>query len=63
MTEEIVIENPRSSSNIVVTGGPWGIEVTLDPMERPVERIDVYAREVDEFVKAIQRAAEEVRHD
>lgn len=61
MAVERVIETPSSSSNIVVRGDEHGIEITLDPMNLPIRRLDVYAEEVEEFVAAIERASEEVQ--
>lgn len=56
---EIEIETPSSSSNIIVRTAGGGMEITLDPMKRPVKRIDVYEEEVEEFVEAVQTVAEE----
>lgn len=65
MTDTVrrVIESPMSSSNIVVEGNPHAIEITLEPMENPIRQLDVYPEDVDEFVEAVQEAAEEVEDE
>lgn len=55
-----VIESPASSSDLVVRGTPHAIEITLDPMVNPIERLDVYPEDVDEFVEAVRAAATRV---
>lgn len=59
MTDTVrrVIESPMSSSNIVVKGTPHAVELTLEPMEDPIRRLDVYPEDVDEFVEAVEDAA------
>lgn len=57
------IETESSSSNIVVRSNEYGMEVTLDPMEHPIRRLDVYPSEVEEFLGAIRAAAGEVEID
>lgn len=60
---EIRVESPNSSSDILVRGTPHAIEITLDPMEHPIERLDVYPEDAEEFVEAVQKAGEVVDPD
>ena len=60
MAIEREIESPNSSSNIVVRGNEHGIEITLDPMNNPIRRLDVYPEDAEGFVDAVIEAAEEV---
>lgn len=57
---EFRVESPNSSSDIIVRGTPHAIEITLDPMEHPIERLDVYPEDAEEFVEAVQKAGEVV---
>jgi len=51
------VESPASSSDIIVRGTPHAVEITLDPMRTPIERLDVYPEDVQAFVEAVQDAA------
>lgn len=57
------VESPDSSSDIVVRGTVHGIEITLDPMENPIRRLDVYPEDAEAFVEAVQKAGEVVDPD
>lgn len=50
---ERVIENESSSSDIVIRATVHGLEITLDPMETPIRKLDVYREETDEFAEAV----------
>lgn len=62
-----VERDDMSSSTIVVRAtGPideHGLEITLDPMTHPVEKIDVYPNEVYDFFKAVNAVISEARED
>lgn len=55
--EEFRVKAPHSSSDIVVRGASYGMEVTLDPMVNPVRKIDVYQEEAPRFVEAVLQAS------
>lgn len=58
---ERVIENDTSSSDIVVRASEHAIEITLDPMTNPIERLDIYSEEAEEFAEAVDEALEFVK--
>lgn len=52
------IESEDSSSAIVVRATIYGLSITLDPMNHPVEKIDVYEEEAEAFADAVDDLSE-----
>lgn len=50
------IENEGSSTNVVVEADAGGLSMSLEPMDAPVWKIDVYEEELEDFREAIDDA-------